>query len=155
MLLHLLPFCRNLKGEFSVTPIWGLCGVERELGGVRSSANREPTHDFPIPLNTKCCPVCHCLAAIPISSYDPQFRRPHSGVRVDLGGRKWYKSKISSPHSYSTSIHTQEAYLAPFGHNTQRGSQTDRRQTVWRLSVSDRNRLISCRFWYHKTRSPP
>ena len=35
-------------------------------------------------------------------SFDPLFR----GIRVDLGGSKMIPIEISSPHYYSTSIHT-------------------------------------------------
>ena len=53
--------------------------------------NCKPTHDFLIPLNTNLCTICHRLAAITISSYDPPTPA--------FGGRKWYQS-------YSTSVHT-------------------------------------------------
>ena len=36
--------------------------------------------------------------------------------------------EISSPHSYSTSLYTPYAYLSLFGHNAQRGGQTERCQ---------------------------
>ena len=58
--------------------------------------------------------------------YDlPIQHRPIFGgeVMVGLGGRKWYQSK-SRPHIPNQLIYTLHAYLAPFGHNTQRGRQT-------------------------------
>ena len=58
--------------------------------------NRRPTHYFPIPA-TKVCSILRRLAAVPMSSFEPPIRTPSWGVRVDLGGRKWYQSK-SRPH---------------------------------------------------------
>ena len=67
------------------------------------------------------------LVAITMSSFEPPIRPPPPifGVTLDLGGRKWYKSLIPIRHLY-----TLYANLAPFGYNTQRGTQTtDGRQT--------------------------
>ena len=41
----------------------------------------------------QCCFIYHCLATIPMSTYDPTFDPPHLGVRMDLEGWKWYQSK--------------------------------------------------------------
>ena len=49
------------------------------------------------------------------------------GVRVGLPRRsKIVAIEISSPHSYSTYRDRYTLHLAPFGHKTQRGRQTDR-----------------------------
>ena len=53
----------------------------------------------------------------------PPNSTPHLGVRVDLGGRKWYQSK-SRTNIPIWLLYSLWAYLAPFGHNTQRGVQT-------------------------------
>ena len=85
-----------------------------------------------MPLNTKYC-------------YLPPFGRNSNGKLQVMasnlsyrlggygqpgGGSKMVPIKMSSPHSYLTSIllYTLEAYRAPFGHNTItiRGGQTDR-----------------------------
>ena len=86
-------------------PIWGVWGVRGELGG-RELHQSIATHVFPIPLNPEFCSISRRFAAIPMSSFDPPIRPPIWGVRVDLGGRKVVPIEISSPHSYSTSIHT-------------------------------------------------
>ena len=54
------------------------------------------------------------------------------GFRVDLGDRKWLKSKYR-PHIPIRLLYTPQAYLAPFGHNTQRGERTS---TFGSMSVS-------------------
>ena len=82
-------------------PTLGVWGVR-----VGRCANRRPTHNFPIPLNTKLCLIsCH-LARIPMSSYAPL---PNStsllGVIVDLWRRKWYQS-ICRPHILIRPLYT-------------------------------------------------
>ena len=71
----------------------------------------------------KFCSTCRRLTAIPMPSYDPHFDPLFGGrgVRAEQGVENGCQSIV--PHSYSTSI---LAYLAPFGHNTQRGRQIDR-----------------------------
>ena len=78
--------------------------------------------DFPTPINSKCAPS---------ATVWPQFQcqvMTHKSTPIwgygGLRGSKMAPIEISSPHSYSISIYTLKAYLAPFGHNTQRGSQT-------------------------------
>ena len=63
----------SFEMEFGVPQFWGF-GEK----GVGRSANRKPTHDFPIPLNTKFS-ICRRLAAIPKSSYDLPIRSPTFG----------------------------------------------------------------------------
>ena len=74
--------------------------------------------------------MLHLLPFSPNSNVKLWPPRPNStprlGVRVDLGalGRKWYQSK-SHPHIPIQRLYTLYAYLAPFGHNIQRGRQID------------------------------
>ena len=42
-----------------------------ESDGVGSCANRKPTHDFPIPLDTMFCYICRHLTGIPMLNYAP------------------------------------------------------------------------------------
>ena len=87
-------------------PNFGGWGIRVDLG-VRNCANRKPTHDFPIPLITKFCYICHRLAPIPISSYGRPIRTlppPIWWVRVDLE-RQWYQSK-SHPHIHIQLLYT-------------------------------------------------
>ena len=70
MLLHLLPFCRNLKGRFGDSQLWGF-GELKEHYGFGSCANRKPTHDLPTPLNAMLCSNCRRFAGILMSNYDP------------------------------------------------------------------------------------
>ena len=73
------------------------------------------------------------LAAISMSSFDPPpIRPPFGGVRVDLGGRKWYQPKFR-PHIPIRLLYTLYAYIAPFSHNIQRGRQTDRAMAIGHL----------------------
>ena len=75
---------RNLNEQFWDPQFWGV--------GIRSCANRKPTHDFPIHLNTK------------FLLYLPPFGRNSNAKLwyplfdpvvwgVDLGGREWFQSK--------------------------------------------------------------
>ena len=47
--------------------------------GVVSWANRKPTYDFPVPLNTNFYSICRRLAAIPMSGFDAPVRPPILG----------------------------------------------------------------------------
>ena len=47
--------------------------------------NRKPTHDFPIPLQTKFCSICRRLERIPMSIYGTQIRPHVWRLTVDLG----------------------------------------------------------------------
>ena len=88
MLLHLLPFGCNLKGEFWDLQIWGL----GECWDLHQSKAHPRLHST----NTNFCSyatVCQqyqCQVMTPNST-------PISGVRMDPGGRKWYQSKCR-PH---------------------------------------------------------
>ena len=85
-------------------------------------ANLKPKHNFPIPFNTKFCSAAIWLkfqCQIITQNSTPQF-----GVRVDLGGKKWYQSKCR-PHIHIRLLYTLQAYLAPFGHNIQHSRQSN------------------------------
>ena len=64
-------------------------------------------YDFTTPLNSKYCSICYRLAAIPMSGYDPiSTPHPFEGSGWTYRGSKMVPIKMSSPHSYSTSIYT-------------------------------------------------
>ena len=136
VLLHLLPFGRNLKGEFEDTPNLGGLGSYGRVRGSWIAPIESPPTISHYPPKTKFCSICCHLAGIPMSSIGPQFDSPKFGVRVALGDRKRCQSK-SRPHIPIRLLYTLYAYLAPFGHNTQRGRQTDRAIGIGRLNYSN------------------
>ena len=73
---------------------------------------------------------CKCL--IPMSTYDPLNRPPVGGIKVGLGGSKMIPIKISSLHSYSSSIHIHTIGLSCTVWPQYTTRQTDRRQTTGR-----------------------
>ena len=114
VLLYLLPSGCNLKKEFWDLQFW------RYGYGTGIRTNCKPTHDFPIP-NIKFWSICCRFAGMPMSNYGPPIRV--WCVMVDLEGRKGYHLKCR-PHI----LYTLLAYLAPFGHSTQRGRHRERSQ---------------------------
>ena len=119
VLLHLLPFGHNLKGEFWDPKFWGL--EEWVLAGWASHQSKA----HPRLLNTKCCSICRRLAVIPMSSYStPQ----NWGVRVDIGVENGTNRNLVPTFLFDFYTHYKPIYIAPFGHNTQRGRQTQRWQ---------------------------
>ena len=92
--------------------------------GVGICTNRKSTHDFVIPLTTKLYLYLLPFRRNANVKLWPVNSTPVLSVRVDLRGRKWYLSK-SRPDIAIRVPCTPLTYLALFGHNTQRGRQTD------------------------------
>ena len=114
------------RGSFEITNL----GV-RERKSVGMGINRKPSHNyFLIALSAKFCYICRRFVGIPMSNFAHPNSTPASGVRVDLGGQKWYQSKCH-PHIPIRLLYTSIAYLVPFRYNTQRCRQEDDRQTEW------------------------
>ena len=94
-----------------------------------------------MPLNTNFCSICAVRPQFKCHVLTSQFDPPILGgwgVRVDLGGRKYYQSK-SRHYIPIQLLCTLWAYLAPFGHNTTRRTtdrQTDRARGKGRLRYS-------------------
>ena len=93
-------------------------------------ANRKTTHDFPIPVITMFCSICHCLAAFPMSSYDPHWG---GGVRVDIEGRKWYQSKCCPTFLFDFCAHYKSILHRLATYTTR---QTHRAKAIGRLCCS-------------------
>ena len=74
------------------------------------------------------------FAAIPIFNNGTQFEPPVWGIRVNLGGQKWYQSNVVPTFLFDFYAH--HRFLAPFGHNIQRGRQTERATPIGRLIYS-------------------
>ena len=116
VLLNLLPFGHNLNG-----------GVRR----VGICTNRKPTHNFPIPIHTKFCSRPYLSPSgqnsnIKLSPPPNSTPTPVWGIRMDLCGQM-VPTDMSTPHSYSTYIHTVGLYCAVWPQYTTR--QTDDKQT--------------------------
>ena len=73
----------------------------------RCCPNQKPTHVVPIPVNTKSCSICHRLAVNVLSKYNSQFDTPYFvGGWVRPRASIMVPIEMSTPHSYSTSLHT-------------------------------------------------
>ena len=79
---------------------------------------------------------------MPLPKYDPS---PAWGVKMDLGGRKWYHTKCHL-NIHIRLLYTLQAYLAPFGfvYNTQNSRQTEQSDRN-RPPLSQHRRPNSCR----------
>ena len=112
VLLHQLPFGRNLKTDFLRSTILGAIVV---LAGWNFSPIESP------PMTSQYISIQRFALSAAVW---PQFQcqvmnsqfDPHLGGRMDLGGRKWYQSKCHS-HITIRLLNTLFAYLAPLGHN--------------------------------------
>ena len=89
------------------------CSMCYSLGGLGRARGWElhqsKAHPWLPNLNTKFCSICRRWAGIPKSNYGPSIR-PHpiwgGGCYGWPIGSKIVPIEMSSPHSYSTSIHT-------------------------------------------------
>ena len=101
---------RNLKGEFGGSPFLRLGGawVEQWSRELRQS-NRKSKFFSTATVCRKSWPEFQC-------QFMPAFD-PCLGIRMDLGGRKYYQLKCR-PHIPIWHLYTLYTYLAPFGHNT-------------------------------------
>ena len=91
-------------------------------------------HDFTTLIYSKCCSICCRLTAIPMSSYAPPQFDPHVGRGLwwTQGAENGTNRSLVPTILFDFYTHYRPACLAPFGHYTQCGRQTDRQ--------SDRNR---------------
>ena len=114
-MLHLLPFGRNLQGSFEI-PNFGVKGVLERWDLYKSRAHPRLPNASQIKNVLYLPSFRNSMSNYPSPHFDPLF-----GVRVDLGGSKMVPVEMSShiPH-----VRLLWDYLAPFGHNTQRGRQT-------------------------------
>ena len=80
---------------------------------------------------------------------------PVWGVRVDLGYRKWSPVEISSPHSYSTSIHTIGLSCTVWPQHTRRLTERQTRDSVWNRSPCNNigglktfHQFVTAKWWH-------
>ena len=66
------------------------------------------------------------LAAIPMSSYDPPFQPPIWGLGWTYRVENGTTQNLVPIFLFDFYTHYMPAYLAPFGHNTQQGRQSER-----------------------------
>ena len=111
--------CANVRSFFSIRKLSAPRGKELgESEWVRSCANRKPNNDFLMPLNTKFCSICRRLVGMSMINYGLP-------IRPRLGGNGVNQNVVPT---LLFDIYTHYgACLAPFGHNTRRGRQTDDR----------------------------
>ena len=117
MLLHLLPFGRNLKCEYEISNFGGLAGCG--LYQPRAHPRFPNTSQYKILLYLQ--PYGRNSNVTLWYPIRPVFQGV-GAVRVDLEGRKWYQSKCH-PHIPIRVLYTLHAYLAPFDHDTQSSRQ--------------------------------